>query len=262
LRGAAVAKIVVEAVIATTHTVEGVYGPTALTEEALRGLADQVASGEVPFQAHHDARYRMDAEVLSVDVREMPDGELGVYASFEVDEEEWERAGPVGGMSFTTAEVVRRASPESDQPVIHLLADAYHFDDEVRAQAAQTLQTTFEVTESRLYQFAELPPPTVVVELLADLWSTGLPPAAIVSVLWKGLKLLLRPRGGGETTFTFRILGPRNQIDAHIKTGDERMLKTALESLEGLIAESDSESQAAYEVAYEYDEQDDEWQKG
>jgi hypothetical protein len=54
----------------------------------------------VRFRAHHDERFVLDSKLLTADVRETPDGYLGIWVELDVDEEQWNRYGDLKGFRF------------------------------------------------------------------------------------------------------------------------------------------------------------------
>lgn len=227
------------------------YGGLAIAEELMEDIANAVRQGRAPFMAQHDARRRLDVQVLDVAVRRTQDGHLGVWVDVEVDEAEWDKAGAVGGWSVAVIEPRFEAADASGRAVIRLSVDAAHFAEQLLAEATEALRNSnFEVQGGLLYQFAVFPPPNVVIEfslyLLRDL-TVGV----LAAALYEGLRRLLKPRHASRTVFDFRIHEGDQSVHAHLETGDPEVLKDALDRLPNLI---DREGKG-----FEYDDKNREW---
>jgi hypothetical protein len=77
------------------------YGGVILGREPMLEIARAIRVGNIPMHAHHDERITLNPTILSVDVRETDNGELGVWVKFEIDEQEWSGNGDLRAFSIT-----------------------------------------------------------------------------------------------------------------------------------------------------------------
>lgn len=222
-------------VVTTSPTAS--YGGIAISGEMMEQIASQIRSGNTPFTVQHDGRNRMDVKVLGADVRTTENGEAGVWVEIELDEADWDRLGDMRAFSVSVIEEVQK-SVETSKPRVSIYADAGRFGDETLAQAQRFLGQEFNVSTGRIFQFSELPPAKVVVELLLQtLQSVG--GGVVANWLYETLKsFFLHPKGGGQSQFNIRAWNDKTYVDFHVMTDDPELLRTAIGTIPDLLGES------------------------
>jgi hypothetical protein len=149
----------VRAIIATTHWVPK-YGGFRLTSQQLEQMGTVVATGGLPMRVNHDLERPLDPQNLDVHVEKLDDGEFGLVAEFDVDQEAWaefdrERllAGAPGGFSFT---IMKPFATRGTEPFGARVYVEYGFYDEqaVAAAAGRFLPDDLPVQLNWLYQFS------------------------------------------------------------------------------------------------------------
>ena len=252
--------IIVDAFIVTTDPVP-VYGGVRFPEEEMSRLAEQIRRGGLPMLGNHDERLRLKPRLLDVDVRHTNSGPLGVWVEFEIDEEAWKAAeeamGGIGGFSVSVVEKYRRGETDPSKPFVGLASDAGHFDDDLRDEVAEALRPYFDVSSTRLYQFAESPPAKVVIEfgvpLLIFIQSVGV--NVFSNALWHGLKLFLHEKQAKVAKLTYFVFTIRRAdgtlVRCFMRTADDKVLKHALDRMTE-IADSPGST-------FNYDEEHGRW---
>jgi hypothetical protein len=195
----------------------------------------------VPMQNQHDTMQRIDSRCLRAEVVDLPSGFKAIEADFDVDSEAWaavqagwEAAGVSGGMSFSCTESLRSV-PEAE---LELAADAYYFEDDDIIMAADIMSVAGSANAQRLYQFAAVPPPHIIIELTVALAS--IPISVLGAAIYDGLKFLLLKRlhrdedPEGETQIDLCIRGDAHGSfgqTVHIRSSNEEVLKHAIDRI-------------------------------
>jgi len=231
--------------VTTSHPIEA-YGGVKLSDIVLEQIAERLRGGLIPMINQHDPMHPIDCRCLRAQVVELSDGFKAVEADFEVDAEawaaveaEWAAVGAPGGFSFSCAEWFDTAMEAS----LKLAADPHYFSDADIKKAAEIMSSAGTVKAGRLYQFAAVPPPHIVVDLGAVL--TTIPVSVLGSAIYDGLKYLLlrvihrKDEPAVETQIDFHTDSQTLQI----RSSDAEVLKHALdrigdaiESRNGLLA--------------------------
>ena len=109
----------------------------------------------------------MDASIQLVELRKTPSGSVGIWVEFDVDEEEWNRLGHIGGFSVAVIEPVQDDQPVVDlgKPELKLVVDAGLLDAETFKRVREELSVHFRVSGGLLYQFSIIPPVKVIIEI-------------------------------------------------------------------------------------------------
>jgi hypothetical protein len=222
-------RVQVEAILATTRPIPG--RGVALGENVIERIAEEVLAGVIPMAGHHDVRLKLDAEILAAEARRVPDGTVAAWVRLDVDSDAWAELGDVRGMSISALEPIVRADGPSDKPTVTISADAVHFDDESLGEARAILATEYAVSTGRLYQFADLPPAKVIVDLLA----AALPILQGVagSALWDGLKVFLTRRRPQSSIFNFVLHDDDKSVRAHLENERPRGTPSGNRKIDG-----------------------------
>lgn len=121
----------------------------------------------------------------------------------------------------------QRGDTSPEKPVVNVFAAAEHFDQETFDKASAALGQYFTVGGGLIYQFSELPPAKVIVEVtLATLQQ--LVPSIAASALWDGIKWLLKPKHSKETILFLDVVVGRRKLSSHIVTTDREVIQDAL----------------------------------
>lgn len=177
------------------------------------------------------------ATVLQAEVRDTPDGYLGVWVEVEVDSDEWaelEREltalGQPGGFSFSGAVPVAAVEPLASAPpvLIRLAADAAFWNDDDLLAAGNALNSAGRIELSRRYAFAFDPTPVVVVMLAMDI-GVGV----IANALYDGLRRFIVP--DRTTTFEFQVKRKNENIKARLETNDPDVVRAALDTFDAYV---------------------------
>src|SRR6185437_8580852 len=193
-----------EVIVATSHRVEK-YGGVKLAESALQQIVDALNEGKLPLLGQHDWTKPIRTQSLEAQLVKLEDGELAVRLTGFADTDDWESAGPIGGMSFTTSELLGRAEglhPENES--LGVAADAGWWEDTVIGKACSIMSAVAPVDGKRLLQFSAFDDARVVLEIGYSALAT-FGPGLGSSAIWDGLKFLLahrKHRDGLETTPT------------------------------------------------------------
>jgi len=217
------------------------YGGVALAEQALQQIVEQLRRDGLPLGGHHDPRIRLHPKLLNVEIRQTEAGDPGVWVEFEIDEDEWEPFRGLPGLSISVITEFRPREAGSAKPAISIAADAGHFDDETFGRALEALAPYFNVGGGRFYQFSEIPPPNVLVEIaLVTIQAMG--PNLAASSAWDALKYALghlrRPKHADRSIFTFEIRDITRTIRGHLETNDDRTIAAALDTFNDLAKSS------------------------
>lgn len=244
--------ITVSAIVATTDPIP-VYGGIQFSPSELEDIVAGIRAGRIPMNADHDGRKRLDAKWVNVEIRRTEHGSLGVYADFDVDEDEWEKYGR-NDWSLSVVKEWLVSIPEDSSPTLLLKADAGHFDEEILDSAMDALHPHFAVRGGLLYQFSETADARVILEM-ALLTLQVIPINLISSVLYDGLKCFLKPKRAEKTIFEFRINrdGRSRSINARVETSDPDILRAVLTQMSTLYLDKPEED------TYEFDDQDRQW---
>ena len=242
----------VSAIVATTDPIPA-YGGIRLAPGVLKGVLARIREGRLNFTADHDGRKRLNPKLLHAEIRHTERGSLGVFVELEVEEDEWARHGR-RAVSVAVSEPVTASSQLNSSPCLSVAADASHFDDQSLEAAVKVLSSHFAVDGGRLFQFSELPPARIMIEM-ALLTLQVIPINLISSALYDGLRHFLRPRRADKSIFEFRISDEerKRSINARIETSDPDILRSALTQMQTLY------SGGTEDDTYEFDDQDQEW---
>ena len=229
------------------------YGGFQFAPSALEDILAGIREGRLQMTADHDGRKRLNPRWINAEIRRTERGSLGVYVDFEVDEDEWAKYGRVG-WSVSGTVWVWKASQENSSPALSVQADASHFDGQALEAAIKALCPHFAVSGGLLYQFSEIPPARIMIEM-ALLTLQVIPINLISSALYDGFRHFLRPRRADKSIFEFRISDEeRNRsINARIETSDPDILRSALTQMQTLYSGRPEDD------TYEFDDQDQEW---
>jgi len=137
-------------------------------------------------------------------------------------------------MSFSFHEWFERI----DEAELDLSADAYYWKDEDIKRAADIMSTAGIIRAGRLYQFAAVPPPHIVLDLTAALAS--IPVSVLGAAIYDGLRYLLLKiihRGTdseSETQIDFYTRRDMNGLcsqTVQIRGSNEEVLKHAIDRI-------------------------------
>ncbi len=237
-------RVVITCIVVTNEPIE-VYGGIRLSDTVLEQLAAELQLGNIPFQKHHDSLQRFSSKCLRAEVVDLGSGVRAVEADFEIEaqtlediQEEWKAAGVPGGISCSFSEALY---PTQDA-ILKLAADAHYFEDSDIIEAAEIMSSLGTISPTRLYQFAALPPPHIVIDLTAALLC--IPASVIATAVYDGLKyLLLKIRNHHKESetetqidlFTRRKADGSFEQNLHICTSDAEVLKHAIDRLSEAI---------------------------
>jgi hypothetical protein len=149
-------------------------------------------------------------------------------------------------MSISAIESVEKPDEMAGKPAINISADAVHFDDDVVNEARVLLEPEFAVGTGRLYQFADLPPAKVIVDLVVAVLPVL--QGAAGSALCDGLKVFLTRRKPKSTIFNFVIHEGQKSVRAHLETNDSNVLKLVIERLTDLQSRFEPRRVFDYEI--------------
>lgn len=233
-------RVIKKCIVITNEPIEA-YGGVRVSDTVLEQIAENLRRNRITMHNQHDTRQPVDSWCLRAEVVDLPDGAKAVEADFEVDSEQWDAVlsewrtmGAPGGLSCTCIEALRPA------PGAHmaLAADVYYFEDEEIVEAADIMSVAGPTSAQRMYQFAAVPPPHIVVDLTAAL--ACIPISILAAAVYDGLKYLLTKlahRGKesvDETQIDLQIQskaeGTVNRI-LHIRTSNEEVLKHAIDRI-------------------------------
>lgn len=244
------ANIIVSGFIATTDPVPA-YGGVALSEETIKEMASSIRLGDSQMPVAHDGRRALNLCVLGAEIRRTDRGSLGVWLELEVEEEEWKRYGDLRAFSVGMIEHLVKPTGDSE-PFIGIYADAAHFDEQLLAEVEAKLKSSFVVGVGRLYQFSELPPPNVIIEMTMVALQ-ALPGNLLGAVLYDALKMLLKPKHAPRTVFRFRLKDKQRWVEGYLETDSEVVAREAVRSLPQLA------SAQAGDQAFEFDSKKKRW---
>ncbi|QGN33941.1 hypothetical protein [Microlunatus sp. Gsoil 973] len=166
----------------------------ALSDQMLYEMLDALNSGSMPVIGQHDWTKPLRTMDLEARLVVMDDGERAVRLTGLVDQDDWDSAGPIGGMSFTAMEKIGHAEGlHPDREPISLSADHGWFDDDAIAQASTIMSQVVPVDGNRLLQFTAMELVRVVIEISYNTLVL-LGPNLASSAIWDGLKYLLTHR--------------------------------------------------------------------
>lgn len=222
--------------MATTHRVEK-YGGVQLAESALQQIADALNAGTLPMIGHHDWTKPVRTRDLEASIVALADGERAVRLVGLVHQDDWDAVGQIGGMSFTTFDVIGIAEgphAAGTEP-IKLAADAGWFTDEDIGDACSVTSQLAPTQGARLLQFSAIDLARISLELgltYVTAWGPGIAQNAI----WDGLKYLMlrrlkRTTDGAATSPTRIELVtplPAGAVTAIIDTNDPDVAQKAL----------------------------------
>jgi hypothetical protein len=228
--------VALEAIVATTHRVEK-YGGVQLAESALQQIVDALNAGTLPMIGHHDWTKPIRTRDLEASIVELTDGEKGVRLVGLVHQDDWDAAGQIGGMSFTTFDVFGTAEgphPPGTEPV-KLAADAGWFTDEDIGAACSVISQLAPAEGARLLQFSAVDIARITFEI-GITYVTAWGPGIAQNAIWDGLKhLMLRrlkrtPEGGIEPPTRIELVTPlpAGAVTAIIDTSDPDVAQKAL----------------------------------
>jgi hypothetical protein len=221
------------------------FGRNVLTREDIKEIFAQYQTRPSRMLLDHDAHAPSTAVILSTELRETDDGELGVFARIEVDSEE------VGERLAVSVSVLKDAFVRHEgvgRPQLELSVDAYHFSEADLQAAAEELGTLFRVGGGRLYRFQEVPPPDVILVFAAEVLK-AVPANVIANLITKALERFLPKRSSGERDrrmsepsrfFVSRRVTRGDELEdttAFAETDDPEMLRAFGEALPQLWAQ-------------------------
>lgn len=226
-----------EAIVTGTGVVP-VYGRSLFDENGLRSLGEQLTGRKIPMLLEHELDEPIEVEVVSTDVRQGADGEWLLHAVYDIRDEELAKFEGRMGMSigFMGPPIL---PPEGTQPDSRLGVDPTHFTRAEVVLATERLATAgFSPAVSAYIQLAELPPPTVIFELLGYL-PKDLGWAVIAAAMFEGLKIFLHR--GKPTKFRIirHVTEKETSVTAEIETSSDRALHRGLRALKELDTFSD-----------------------
>lgn len=237
----------VEGFLTTSAPIEK-YGWIALHPKLLEKMAVSIRDSQFQMRIEHDARQRLVPRLIDVVVRPVGDSEhLGLWVAYDVDAEEWNKAGYRLGFSIAFFADMTQINPESDKPRLFLGVDAGFFPDSIVEDAASRLAPSANLTTARLFLLSEfLPEAKVVVEfLMTTAQGVG------VNALYDALKLFLKrvpfrasrsaAMSAGVTVFEFNqkieTEGGKTTITntGVLRTSDPAALMGAIESWDRMV---------------------------
>jgi len=71
-----------------------------------------ICAGDAPFAAHHDPRLAPPSRLLNSELKQLDDGEVGLWVELEVPDAVWEQLGDVrAGLQVTRGTPLDRSVP-------------------------------------------------------------------------------------------------------------------------------------------------------
>ncbi len=262
--------IALEAVVATTHRVEK-YGGVKLAESALQQIVDALNSGTLPMIGHHDWTKPIRTRDVEASLVELADGEKGVRLVGLVHQDDWDAAGHVGGMSFTTFDVFGMAEgphPEGTEPV-KLAADAGWFADEDIGTACSIMSQLAPAEGARLLQFSAVDLARISLEL-GLIYVTTWGPGIAQNAIWDGLKFLMlrrlkrTPDGELESSTRIELVTslPVGAVTAVIDTNDPDVAQKALATYsDAVVRAAESSPRVKQVVVWRVHGDDGSWER-
>jgi hypothetical protein len=221
------------ALVATTHPVSK-YGGFQLSEQNLEQMVAALSSGKLPMLGHHDWSKPVRTRNVLASVVTLEDGEKGVRLECEVQSQDLDAVGEIGGMSFTTfAPLGRVEGPHVGQPDLRLSADAAAFSEADIARASELMAEIAPVEARLLFQFNALETARFVLELGYIVVLT-LGPNLAASAIWDGVRhLIIHRRHSPELGAKTRIemvtpLSDGREVIGLIDTNDPETARLAL----------------------------------
>jgi len=229
--------VTVKARVASTHRVAK-YGGIRLSEGALRQMEAAFNSGAVPMTFDHSSLDLLPARNLVAEVVDLDDGEQALDATFEIEEEAWgsvedefDRAGVLGGWSYTAGEPQIRPS-QNERPIVVISADAAAFTDADRVAAWEAISESVPAQVNRLFQFSAA---AEVARVIVQIWpevAAALGLNLSSSVIYDGLKRLFSKDRRQTTIEIRRNYADGTQTNAIVTTDDLELIRLALERLD------------------------------
>jgi hypothetical protein len=220
---------VFEAILTGTGTVPS-FGKPLLALDDLKSMAARLEGVSIPMRLDHDLDQPIAAKVLLAEVVEGRPGEHLLRMEYEVPDSDVQKIGKRRGMSVSFARPL--IMPEQT-PTIEIYVDPTHFSQAELLVVAQRLDAGGQAPVAGIYfQLAELPPPTVVVDLLN--LARELVVAATAAGIVERLKVLLHRER--PTRFRFRFKGSDGTVvEAEVETRSEKALREAVHALPDLV---------------------------
>jgi len=242
----------VSCILSTTQPVEA-YGGFQVGVEMLEDFAAGVKSGAIPMHLHHDIRRPLHISNVESGVRERSDGEWEAWASYDVPEAEWDEyaseldeADAPGGMSFTVFMSQIEIDGVRDVGVsAQIHADAAYFTSAQIQESARELASQASVVRAGYaYQFAHIPEPLVVLQIVGSgLLLLG--PDLAASWLYDALKGLIKRKREGSPdrpasrfNIVFEETAEKTTLKAHLETDSPELLEIALRGLVDLAGDT------------------------
>jgi hypothetical protein len=240
----------VRGILATNDVIAAYDGRIGLSDDAVRDIAESLNSGAVPFSANHDSSRPLRARAFHSWVEEQDGGRLIVQFECEMHRDDIHVLEEMHGMSFTTLDHIVSGQTGSDSTGSDLLisGDAAWFNDADIVLAAGVMlgrgidAPQLRVDAARIYQFAIIPDPRIIVQVSEYVWQTvGTGIAA--SIIWDGIKVLWarrRTRRDREnppsTSIELRLQAVNGaRLDAVIKSDNEQEIRQAMNCLPAVI---------------------------
>jgi hypothetical protein len=209
-----------------------------MRRNALDQLAAAIRGGEIPLQVEHDSNAQIDVNLVSVDVREAPDGTDGVFVEVDVSDDQYNRyrdsfkAFSIGIVGNKTV-----VNPESDQPFVGLYPDA-SYDQESVDTAVRKLSEHFRVATGPYFQFSEVAPIVTILELAVANLAT-IPPGILSAWIYDALKgWLTADSGSARHVLRLRASDGRGLRELELETPDDDIMKQGFALAEQMLAKA------------------------
>lgn len=217
--------------VATDGPIDG-HPDLRVDLEMLAELADRLRSGQMPFQFDHDSDKPIKSRVLLAEVRQLENGDHGVWAEIEVfgDDQTISELEMRKGFSIAFTKALPRTDHPrtSNKPKIAIFVDAINFGSAAALEAARTLSPEFDVQPGLLYQLWIVPPPKIIIYLGIEALKS-----IADGLFFDTLKKLMSRSKQSKTSLEleFRVTTPKGNVDARLKTSNPTEAKQALKAL-------------------------------
>lgn len=212
---------------ATDTTLISKYGGFQFSKLDLDNLKNQFDTQDIKFHLDHDPELVLDIRAVGSHVREVENGNYGLFVDFETDTQTFAQLPkgfdgitPLGGISLTVIEPF--GSSTSGIAEISFAADAANWTSEDLVSLGNVLAQTHTVNASKLYQFSVETVAFVAIQILHDVG---------VGVLSNVIYELFSKAKTKPVTFSIKISQSDTEKEVIIKASDIETLKAGIDSL-------------------------------